>query len=338
MDTPKDKNMEKIIKMVECAEEILIEHTKLINKDNKTIEDMLKKYDRVLRDAKTAFSQHEPLFKQIYITYKSEILSLAADDVYDDGWLKKGIHIWFGEKIERVKKMNIKFMISIIYGKALEIRNHLSKKLTGIEERDKIIFEDFRYLLADEMIYWLIEIFISCLTEREKSTNLEKLNNIASHYAEQACINISKPENSNNDGGGLGSIFAGINKLMGGEEGDEMPEGLGNIPNIMQGVLKNKGLLESFNDIKNDMQGFDGNSDPGEMASRLLNRMGPVIGNAFKGMNSNKTPDGVHVSEEGRKQQQEKADEVAKNLSEFGIDIKNLNTDDDDIEEVNGSD
>ena len=118
---------------------------------------LLEAYTKIANE--TCFEDHDNSFLDLYEVARTGILNTLTDVTWIAGRRdNEKLSVWFGSHLPEVKKNNIKLMISEIYDRGLERHNKLRSVYTE-EELDK--YDEYFYV--DEMLMYLIRIFISCI-------------------------------------------------------------------------------------------------------------------------------------------------------------------------------
>jgi len=268
--------------------------------------------------AKTAATSglvvHINCFLEVYNNKRSKILNTLNDE----SWMKEDIVIWFGGNLPNVRKNNIKIILSDIYKRGL-IRHNVIESTTTEKERENI--DEYYYI--DELVYFLIKIFILVIEDTEYEVDIPQLKAIVAEISVDLGMTdeIKKPvAPAPNPFSAITSALAGAVDQMGiktpdGKPISEMMQNidLSKIGEMVSGVLKDESMMKNITNTvstfgQNIMPAQDGTT-PGQIPQmnmdEVFNNVSNMVGNAF--MNSSTSAPGEPEKTTEQKEEELKA-------------------------------
>lgn len=266
----------------------------------------LDRYKAVLKH--TDFEVHGKMFLREYEKNRKSFLNIMNDD---DFLLdrKRDIQIWYGEEYEETKKKNCRLPFSLFYRYTSDMRDEISKRLTGDAENDAKVQIRPEYIIGSELIYCFL------LVVREyagpKYPDYKLWTPILKELATEAHIG-NKNTNYRGFDGIMNTVFNAVEKA-GYTDVDGTPITSENRP-ATGGIV---GMVEELLDggiLTDAMSGMSGNinkGDPASIESAMLNVTKSILPKVAASLvDAANPPPGVHVGEESQRQ----ADSMVKNL------------------------
>lgn len=287
------------------------------------IKPYIKKYLDCLRSDTAKFKNHIPYFMKIYNNKRSEILKTVNDD--NIKWIESDVVVWYGEDIPQIKRNTIKLPVSIVYTKAVSLREEIDNSRVVIEKGQEEELCD-AYFYADEMIYFMFMIFKECIIELQDpsyKTDLDILTKACRVFASNLAIE-DESKDRKKKGGGFKPFITKMMKLFGGTElGDEIGVTDENfdedkISDMADSLFSDDKINKTIGTAIKGLKSGKLNKKGG--LTETLKEVASALGPAFGDMMETQPPEGVHdnrTEEEKAKDKKKREEEMSRVTGAF---------------------
>jgi len=283
--------------------------TSKVNPFLKFMEDYLK----IVEAKKARFSDHGPLFVELFNKYRDNFLNLLDDEHGDVFLCKGGLQIWYGFDIPRIKRKNLRLPISSVYTKAYEMRAVIDKKITGDDpDLDAELMAQVEYIFPVEFQYYLVKIIYEAIPKDDPDYKV--LGQIVEELHEESGLKESETGPRFKSLGRIANLVgnavtSAVRKsgMIGPESPDTInTEGMGEIiANTLESVNWDDSLGSAMSDPSSVR-------NPTTLMSKIAPALKDTLTTVMKA--TVKPPDGVQVSEESQRQAEEQIESMSKIL------------------------